>query len=317
MENQLTQPVVKAKFSIEASKLKYREILNELSSIVWTNDNISLNLLSDAQKLIKLLTDKKDELKRPYIDAGKMIQDEYNSLISPIDALLKQKQNEKKLIVNKIQEEADRARNESIRISNIKTNIVSFVGNVTEQITNAKTGNEISKIEMRIGSELARHSLYGEFLGELRIQVDELRPLIKQQKELIKKITTVSSEKEIAIQSNNDADALSLMAEKDALKQVIEENKIRIQERAFSTIENIDTVVGIPDIEVPKAKRTWWSWEVIDIDEVYKKQRNLVKIVPNNTEIDNVLTSLKDSGKTKDKREIIVNGIRFFENKSF
>jgi hypothetical protein len=314
---QVTGALVKADFNIELTKLNYQQVLQSVESVTWTRANINDDLLAPGNFVAKKLTDKKELMKRPFIDAGKVIQNEYNSVFNPLNDALSRKANEKKKLADQIQREDDLVNAEVERVKAINASMVSFISNITNEITSADNEKMIAALEMRIGSEVSRKNIYQELLPTMKQQCEELKPLIKKQKEYIKTLKAAEKSSEDAIKSGDDDKAIEMRYKAEEMKSTIEENKIRLQQQAFQTIENSDVTIGVPTATAPKATRVWWTWEVVDVNTLFKKRPDLVDLVPNKNGIDTVFDRMQAEGRFIGKREVIVNGIRFFEEKSF
>lgn len=314
---QVTKELVKADFNIELTRLNYQQVVQSVASIQWTRENIDQDLLAPGNIVAKKLTEKKDALKRPHIDAGKVIQNEYNGVFNPLNEILSVKANERKQLALQIQKEVDDANREIDRVNGIKQTMAAFISNITNEITNSDNEKMIAAAEMRIGSEVARKNIYQELLPELKEQCEGLKPLIKNQKEYIKTLKQLEKSQGAAMAKGDDDAAVELREKAEQMKETIEENKIRLQEKAFEAVENSDTVVGVPTAVAPKATRTWWTWEVPDPELAYKKNQDNIDLVPNKTKIDAMLAELKENGSTEGKREVVIDGIRFYEEKSF
>lgn len=315
---QVTSALVKADFNIELTRLNYQQILQSVEDITWTRENIHQDLLAPGNLVAKKITDKKDLMKRPFIDAGKVIQNEYNSVFNPLNDAISRKANEKKKVAMQIQKEDDAANAEILRVKNINDTMVNFISTITNEITSADNDKVIAALEMRIGSEITRNNIYQELMPKFKEQCAELKPLIKKQKEYIKTLKALEKSQETAIATGDDDKAVELRTKAEEMKETIEENKLRLQQQAFATVENSDVAIGVPVGTAPKATRTWWTWDIQDISTLYKKRPDLVDLVPNKQKIDEIFDSMKAEGQfSNGKREIIVSGIRFYEEKSF
>jgi hypothetical protein len=314
---QVTKALAKASFSMEAARLNYQVVLQSIEDIQWTRENIDQDLLAPAKEVAAKLTEKKDKDKRPFIDAGKVIQTEYNDLFNPINDAISRKANERKKLADDLQKEADNAARENERISGINSAIVSFISNMSNEITLAQTDKQIASLEMRIGSEMNRKNIYNEFLPTLKEQCDSLKPLIKKQKEYVRTLAELEKQQGAAIATGNEEKAVELQEKAEALKEVVEENKLRIQEEAYKQAGNTGIVVGEPTVMAPKATRTTWKWRVDNVKELYKKQPDLVDLIPNKEKIDEILRQKREDGSLDGKREETINGIVFYEDKSY
>lgn len=314
---QITQALVKASFAIEQTRLNYQKVLQQMESIVWTRENINEDLLAPGKFVAAKLTDKKEIEKRPLIDAGKVIQSEYNSVFNPLNDVISRKATEKKTLADQIQRENDAANAEISRVSGIKLAIMQFVANCTNEITESDTDDKIVLVEKKIGSETQRKNIYQEFLPDLKSQCDELKPLIKQQKDYVRTLDKLNSGKEKALAKGDDNKAVELRIQADAMKEIIEENKIKIQEKAFEQVENTDMQVGVPTSVAPNASRTWWKWRIDDIQLLAKKMPELVELVPVKIKIDEILSSKREAGELEGQKELKLNGIVFYQESSY
>lgn len=314
---QITQALVKASFAIEQTRLNYQKVLQQMESIIWTRDNINEDLLAPGKFVAAKLTDKKEIEKRPLIDAGKVIQNEYNSVFNPLNDVISRKAAEKKALADRIQRENDAANAEIARVSGIKLAIMQFVANCTNEITESDTDDKIVLVEKKIGSETQRKNVYQEFLPDLKSQCDELKPLIKQQKDYVRTLEKLNSGKEKALAKGDDNKAVELRIQAEAIKEIIEENKIKIQEKAFEQVENTDMQVGVPTSVAPSASRTWWKWRIDDIQLLAKKMPDLVELVPVKIKIDEILSSKREAGELEGQKELKLNGIVFYQESSY
>ncbi len=315
---QVTLELVKATFNIELTRLDYQKVLQQIEDIVWTRENIDKDLLAPAKFVANKITEKKEAIKRPYIDAGKIIQNEYNGVFNPINDAISRKANEKKILADQMQKEADQANAEAERIRTINSTMATFISNITNEITTADNEKVIAALEMRIGSEITRKNIYQELLPQMKEQCEALKPLVKMQKDYIKKLKEATKQQAAATATGDDEKAVEMRAKAEDLKETIEENKLRLQQKAFEQVENSDTSVGMPTAVAPKASRKWWTWEVTDVNALYKKRPELVDLVPNRVKIDEIFDKMKASGDfSNGNTEIFLNGIRFYEEKSF
>lgn len=315
---QVTKELVKASFNIELTRLNYQATLQSVEDITWTRENIDHDLLATGTFVARKLTEQKELIKRPYIDAGKIIQNEYNEVFNPLNDAISRKANEKKILADKIQKEVDVANAEIARVNGINSAMATFISDITNQITLADNDKMLVAIEMRIGSEIARKNIYQESLPQMKAQCEELKPLIKMQKDYIKKLKEATKSEAEATASGDDDKLIVAKENVEILKGTIEENKLRLQQKAFEQVENSGTEVGMPTSVAPKPTRRWWTWEVTDVNTLFKKRPELVDLVPNKQKIDEIFDKMKAGGDfSNGKSEIILSGIRFFEEKSF
>ncbi len=318
MENQnnLNPAIIKASFDLEASKKGYQKMLQKIASIEVTRDNVNDDLTKEAREISKYLTDKKDADSKPFLEAHKAIMTAYNGLNNPIKAETDRIAARKKIVADEINEEKRIQREEQEKITRQKTAIVDFINRVALLISDAKTDTDIVSIEKLLGSEKTKTSVYGDFISDLANQCEGLRPKIKEQKEQIRNLQDIEAKQKEAMETGDIDEVTKLEEEKEYITQVIAETGIRIHEKAFELASEIEVLA--PDIEdtAPKG-RSNWKWRVDNITLLSKKMPHLVKLVPDEEAIDELLKNKKTDGSLKDKEEESFNGITFFNDKTY
>lgn len=320
MEVENKQPesyaLIKASFDLEANKRNYQILLQNLSSTTVTNDNVNEDLTKDGREILKELEKKKDEDSVAPRQWHKNIVAACKELSEPIQAEIDRILAEKKVVALKIQEDTRKQQEEQNRIANAKQAIVNFVNKVANLIKTATTDDDIVSIEKMIGSEKTKKNLYQEFLPDLVIQCDGLRPQIKDQKENIRELQKLIEKEKKAEESGNIVELTDLREQKELIQAVIEETGIRIHEKAYEQAIQIDTVAPeVADI-APKG-RTNWKWRVDDIKLLQKKMPHMVKLVPNDDAIKLQLETMKKDGTLKSQDLAFWNGITFYNDKTF
>jgi hypothetical protein len=321
-ENQLPEKkapsyaVIKAGFDLEASKKNYQLLLQDLSAITVTKDNVNDDLTKDGREVLKALTDRKDEESKSPLQWHKDIMVAYKSLYLPLDVEVTRILAEKKEVSLTIQQETAKQLAEQKRIADAKTAIVDFTNKVANLIKNAVTDSDIVAIEKTIGAEKTKKNTYQEFLPDLIAQCDGLRPQIKDQKENIRELQRINEQEELAKQAGDIVKLTELKEQKEYVEHVIQETGIRIHEKAYEQAVTIDIVAPEVMDTAPKG-RTNWKWRVDDLKLLQKKMPHLVKLVPDDDAINQVLATMKLEGRLKDKMEEKFFGITFFNDKSF
>lgn len=308
--------IEKAAFDLEASRLNYQLLLQNLSSITVTMDNVNEDLTKDGREILKKLTEKKDENSKEPIQWHRDVMSAFKSLYGPLEEQVDRILGEKKVIALQIQSEVAVQQKEELRITTAKTAIIDFTNKVATLIAGAKTDTDIVTIEKMIGSEKTKKSVYQEFLPDLITQCDGLRPQIKDQKENIRALQKIQEQETAAIESGDIIAITELKEKKEHIEQVIQETGIRIHETAFEQASTIEIMVPEVVDTAPKG-RTNWKWKVDDIKLLQKKMPHLVKLVPDDDAIDILLATKKQDGSLAGKMEEKWNGITFFNDKSF
>lgn len=309
-------PIVKASFDVEATRLNYQTILQSVSGIQITKDNVNDDITKDARNALKALEDEKDKQSAEPLKWHKDIMEAYRSLKEPLQEAVNRVLADKKAVALRIQQETQQQLAEQTRINNAKSAIVTFTNKIATQIAEAKTDDDIVSIEKAIGSEKTKKNLYQEFLPDLITQCDALRPQIKDQKENIRKLQKIVADEQKAIESGDVVAMTEIKEKKEHIEAVIYETGIRIHETAFEQATNIDIVAPEVVDTAPKG-RTNWKWRVDDIKLLQKKMPHLVKLVPDEEAIAILLKTKKSDGSLDGKMEETLFGLTFYNDKSF
>ena len=309
-------PIVKASFDLEASKRNYQELLQSISAITVTRDNVNEDLTKDCRDALKALTDEKDRQSVEPLQWHRDIMYSYKSLFDPLKEQVDRVLAGKKAVTAIVQAEIDAQVAEQNRINNAKSAIINFCNGVAVKIAESKTDDDIVNIEKMIGREKTKHNIYQEFMPDLILQVDGLRPQIKEQKETVRRLQEAIEQEKKAVLENDFVAQANLREQKELLELEIADRGIRIHEKAFEQASTIDILVPEIAETVPKG-RTNWKWRVDDIKLLQKKMPHLVKLVPDDDAIELLLKTKKADGSLADKMEDKLFGITFYNDKSF
>ena len=319
--SELTTPVAidvtKAELQIALSKegLQYQQLLQEGENLKFTKDNLVEE--RDSLKPLRNVKKKLEDKKNPYWEKYKAWNDAKSSLITPVEELLKRKEAELSKLALEIEADKKKAEQEKARVSGIRQAIDSFFIAQSQAIAGAKTLVELTAIEKIIGSHKANKARYAEFLPDLVGKAENLTPLIKQQKDNIRKLEAVKEAEAKATESGDDQAVLNAREAQESLQNKFDEVNIKAQEQAVGMATRVETVV-VPEVVLPAAprpRRSVWTYESVDINETLKKMPNFVDLTLNKEKVDEYLKAKKAEGI--EGEEFTVFGIRFFIQKSF
>lgn len=309
--------VTKAELQIALSKegLQYQQLLQEGENLTFTKDGLveqgaSLKTLRSVQK-------KLGDIENPYTANWKAWNEAKKTLLDPVADVLKRKEAEYRKLALEIEADKKKAEQEKERVSGIKQAIDSFFIAQSQAIAGAKTLGELTAIEKIIGSHKANKARYAEFLPDLVGKAENLTPLIKQQKDNIRKLEAVKEAEAKATESGDDQAVLDAREAQESLQNKFDEVNIKAQEQAVGMATRVETVV-VPEIVLPaapKPRRQVWTYESTDINETLKKMPNFVELTLNKEKVDEYLKAKKAEGI--EGEEFTVFGIRFFIQKSF
>lgn len=309
--------VTKAELQVSLTKegLQYQQLLQEGENVKFTKENLSEQ--GGCLKTLRSVKKKLEEKENPYTANWKAWNEARKSLIDPINELITRKEGEYRTLAQEIEAEKKKEEQERERVAGIKQAIDNFFLSQSQAIAGAKTLADLTAVEKIIGSHKANKARYAEFLPELIQKADSLTPLIKQQKATLKALEALNEEALKAEQSGDDEYILSVLEKKNSFESKIDELHIRVQETAINMATQTETVV-VPEVvypATPKARRTTWEWEVVDIQETLKKMPSFVTLSPNKEKIDEYLKAKRAEGITGE--EFTVFGIKFYIKKTY
>ena len=224
--------VTKAELQIALSKegLQYQQLLQEGENLTFTKDGLVEQ--GASLKTLRVVQTKLDKMVNPYWKQYKAWNDAKASLITPVSDVLKRKEAEYRKLALEIEADKKKAEQEKERVSGIKQAIDSFFIAQSQAIAGAKTLGELTAIEKIIGSHKANKARYAEFLPDLVGKAENLTPLIKQQKDNIRKLEAVKEAEAKAAESGDDQAVLNAMEAKESLQNKFDEVNIKAQEQA-------------------------------------------------------------------------------------
>ena len=314
-----TREIIQAMFNRELGLNNYKKIIEAASALTFSKDNLSADYpaLKELDKLLKNLDEVRKKIKEPYVTTGKVIESTFKEITAPMEEILTQKKGQLRTANEAAMMELKKAQQEQERKDNINRTLASFINEVTLAVGNASDDKEITRIQKLIGSEKAKKSFYAELYNELLNKCDGLEQPIKDRKSFIQQ--TMANEKllQAALNDGDDEKAVKLREEQELLQEKTNESKIRLEEAAFEQVSTIQSVVGQPIIETVKPKSKRWKWRVDDITLLQKKLPHLVKLVPNDEAIDELMKLKRAENALIDDEELKIFGLTFFQEKFY
>lgn len=317
----ITQEVVTSKFNLELTRNKYQEALQSLTSYNITRDNINeaQEKMKKARKFLTVFKTIYEEKKKPSWDEYNLWLATYNNLKAPFEKLIAEKTAVLTKISNELEKERIAAANEKTRIDNVKTKIDNFILSVSQQIAEASSDDQLVSLEKLIGSHKANKSRYQEFLPDFITRCNELTPILKKQKEAVRKIEELKKQEQEALASGDDQKVLDSQESQEAVQATISENKVVVQETAIN--QAIAPEITHVEVLAPtiSARRTSWKAELLPDAKSLKKafDAGMLDCELNSEKAKTTLNALKDAGTLKGLTEYTLNGVRYFEQKLF
>jgi hypothetical protein len=303
---------IENKVKLEALRLGLQTILDGVSSIVWTEQNINQDLLAPARNAVKTLRDFIDAKKRPHLNANTALEKSYKEVTTLIISESTAKASEKKVLAEKMAEEKKKQDEEKKRVEEIEAHIVNFITNCTTNVLRSESERSMSVIEMAIGSQLSRKSYFAEYYDEFVEKIKPLRELISQRKAIIKERDQLETKREKA-----SGEELEGIVER---KGDLSINLIQNQSEMYNAVEAAQpakTYVGQSTAPYVVPSRRQWTYEVTDLKELHKSNPQLVTIEPNTNAIRQLISEYRTKGELKDDSEINLKGLRIFQEKTY
>lgn len=314
-----TEESVKAKINLELTKNKFQNILQECENITFDKNDLQRDVpkLQLLRAAVKKIEDFRKVLKKPYNDAGKVIDKVAEDFSKPMEDVLTKKEAEYRTAINEVNMERERLERENQRILHIHQAIDDFVLAKTAEIARAETSNELTAIEKTIVSEWKNKAKYEEFITEFIERTKELTALLKKQRKTVEELEALQKKKTLAEKKGDDKKILQLMEKEESLADKVQESKTVVQETAINQMTAPKSYNTYVAPAAPKARRTTWKFEIDDLNQIVKEDIGLLSCELNFKEVSALLNTLKNDGTLAGKTELKYKGIRFYEHKDY
>lgn len=313
----VTAEVAKARINLAltGAEMSIQAMQTKVDTLVYNEDNLPAikETVLAVGKIEKKIEEAFKEGKKPYkdgADSWDAAKRDLMALISPISAKVTQQHTKLCQAVEK--RNRDNAAAEK-RKKDIQDKITATILGVSQEITACKTNKELLAVESRINLEKTRTQTYSEQLPTLIERCNELTELLKLQKTAVKQLDQLDSAAEFAFKIGDDESLQEIEAKKEEIGGIIQETKIRVEEKAINSSTRGYDNNGVTQTSptVKPARRTW-KYEVKDIETLYKKCPGLVNLTPNDEKIKEILKEKMADGETKDKESIDFMGLILF-----
>jgi hypothetical protein len=319
LANQLS-PQIKGKFNIALTESNFQKLADKASALLLNEDNLSeIKLFLDNVRDVERNIEKTHKAgKEESLRIGKQWDLGKNTFLNTVAAIKEKPQSEYTKICKDIQERQLAAQRDLDRKRSIMDAIEMNAIDFAKRIALCNTTADLLSIERLINLEKSRKEKYDEFLEEAVSRLAELNQILTSQKALIK--DAEEAEKKLAkAKENGDEQAIiDLQEQTDLAKIYIEEKKVEVQEAAVNqsiySPQIIEAEIVFPTI---KARRTTWKYEVVNEKDVMKKSPELVVFSIDDIKVKANLKLLKETQQLEGKKELIINGIRYFEESTF
>lgn len=311
--------VITGKFNLALTEGKFQHLADEAASLVFNEDNLDKikDFLAKVRKGEMVVENTHKVLKAESLQYGRDCDAGKNAFLGMYEKIKSHAQTEYTKICQDVLRRQQQQKAEEFRIKTIKTGIETNSIVFAKQIAECTTSLQLTNIERTINLEKTRKEKYMEFLDEAVTKYSELNTLLASQKVTVKQLEENARLQEQAKKDNDDAALLKLQEEQEKQEAKIEEAKVVVQETAINQAMKEEVPVARTVFPTVTAKRTTWRFEVVDQKEVMKKSPELVVFSIDEEKVKSNLKLLKDSGQLDGKTELVINGIKYFEHKSF
>jgi len=320
----LTQETVVARINIELTKkqLSVQKLQDEADALEYTEENIPIisAYLAKLAAIDKVTNDVHTEVKKPYLEAGRVCDAAKNSnlaITAAIRTTVSAKHSKLCAEVDRKKKEAAeaKAKQEAI-LRGIDTNVIEF----SSKIASCTTNVELINVERLINLEKSesRAEKYGDFHLQAIAKYDEvLKPILKNQKEKIQQKEELEKKIKEAEKLDDVEKIDELSEQKEKIEEQIQDNAIKVQEAAINTAPIEPSIPLAEEVFADTKSRRSYTIEIADEKEAIKKAKDLLEISINKDAANIILKTLKDTGAFKDKSEVILNGIKYSEIKNY
>jgi hypothetical protein len=310
---------ITGKFNIALTQAGFQKLADKANSLVYTEDNLEAIalFLKDLRKVEKAINETHKEGKSEALKIGRDWDAAKNTFLSQLESVESLPQSKYTKLCQDIEERKRKEALEFQRKENIKQGIENNSVLFAKKIAECTTTQQLTEIERLINLEKSRKEKYMEFLDEAVIRFTELNTLLKDQKETVRKLEEIKRQEEEAIKEQDDEKILQLQQQKEEAEAKIEENKVVVQETAINQSMNTDIPVAKEVFPTISARRTTWKYEMVSEKEVMKKAPELLVVSLDDDKVKQTLKTLKDTKQLEGKTELVLNGIRYFEVKTY
>lgn len=321
VNSSLTPEITKSKLALELTKAGVTiQTLHDIEGgLIYNEDNLQqiANFINQVKKAENLIETKRKELKEPSVIEGKNIDAGAKIIATELAEIKKKAHSQYTHLCEEIQKRKEKADQEAKQKLNWVTLVNNTIMDFSEKIGAAKTNDELLALERLLNLETANERKYGMELPNLKLRAIAIRNLLAAQKSNIKSLEALGHKEAIAVQNGDDLALNAVLEQREILESEIYQTSVKVQEKATEQAQEVreETVTQIL-LEV-KPKRTLKKWEVININETYKRRPDLVELIPNKAKIDERLKESAVQDALEKSGELIENGIRFYIEKIY
>jgi len=310
---------ITGKFNIALAQSKFQTLQSKADSLVYNEDNLQeiADFLKSLRGVKKAIDETHKEGKAEALKIGRQWDSAKNTFTEQVVAIEERPQAEYSRICSEIEDRRINAEQENQRVISIQNGIEQNAINFANQIAAATTSERLSEIERVVNLEKGRKEKYQEFLPQAVERFTQLNGLLASQKVTVKGLEEIKRQEEEAAKQQNEELMIKLQQQREEAEAKVEEQKIQVQEKVIEQSVNTQVQVAEEILPTIKARNTRWNFELVNEKEAMKKSPELLLVSLNDEKVKDVLKTLKSTNQLEGKKEYILNGIRFFEIKTY
>lgn len=296
----------------------YQQAIDALRNLYVGRDNFekAQDTIKSVNSFLNAIEEHRKQEKEPFLEQGRTIDKVHKEFAEPIAKERDVIQGKLNVIGKEIEREKQL---EQQRINERKQRIDAmnnFILDYSLKIASATTNEQLLGYERLINLEKANKSKYADQLPLLIEHCNELNAKLKEQKDLIKERDRIEEEKKKAEKAGDDEKLNELQQKEQEIQDKIYEKTVEVQETASNNAISSD-IVSQDDTAGAKARRTTWKAEIQDENIAIKKAKDMLRIELDPEKVRNSINTLKAAGVFSGKEEVVINGIRYFQEKTF
>lgn len=310
----------KLQLALTRAEINIQDLINRESALVYNEDNIQkiADWLRDAKKAVDTIGSEHEKLKAPAWEECKRYDESKRNMLALFALNLNNATAKNDSICRDMAAKTKKEETEKLRKEGIQTGITNNILTFSNKIAACKTDEELVSVERLINLEKTRKEKYEEFAEEMILHLSALAPLVKQQKQAIRKLASLNDQENKAIESGDDERLVDIVTEKEIIEGQIQENKIKVQENSSNSMASRSySPVSYVSKAAPAPKRRLWKWEVKSIELLQKKHPELVQLVVIKEKVDELLRQKREAGHFESIEELEIEGIRFYQDKKY
>ena len=281
----LTSETAKAKINVALTQhsLLVQSLQNEADNLIINEDHLEdiKATIEKIKKAKKLIENKHEEIKKPYLEGGRACDAAKNELTSIYDGILAPlsvKYNKLCTDIETKKNEAKKAEEKKRQqLSNIDTALIEFSTKIAA-CTQRPQLNDVERL-INLEKSSSRSDKYGEYHTEAIKRFDEvLIPAIKAQKIKVEDLEKLEASIKAA-QDKDDVHAIDALTEKkEAVTNEILQTQVDVQEKAMVGRPVATGHAVVVHHSIPKGGRTDYEVEIVDLVTAFKKCPELLNI---------------------------------------